>query len=137
MFLPSENTLSQNNADIVIYGHLHTPFINSRYNKTLINCGSVGNSLDYIRNDKKDSNCLETTKATYLILEGEYGSIDYDNSFSSQLVKVPYDIDKELSNDIYNPEFENYKYELKYGRYRDLDKTYANFRKDGVNTDLI
>lgn len=137
MFLPTENTLSNLNADIVVYGHLHTPFMNSRYNKTLINCGSIGNNLDYIRNEDKDSSYSETTKASYLILEGEYNSKDHNNSISYQLVKVPYDIEKELSSNIYNPEKQAYQYELRYGRYRDLSKTYDNFKKDGVDITKI
>lgn len=50
MFLPSENTASQDVADVVIYGHLHHPYMDKIYNKTLINVGSVGNSFDVIRN---------------------------------------------------------------------------------------
>ena len=33
MFLPSENTVSQNNADVVIYGHIHHQYIDKMYNK--------------------------------------------------------------------------------------------------------
>ena len=43
MFLPSEKTVTQNVADVVIYGHIHHPFLDKLYNKTLINIGSVGN----------------------------------------------------------------------------------------------
>ena len=77
MFLPSENTQSQDIADVVIYGHIHHPYMDKIYNKTIINVGSVGNSFDVIRNKNKDSNVLETTKVNYLIIEGEYGSKEY------------------------------------------------------------
>ena len=40
MFLPSEKTISQNKADVVIYGHIH-PYMDKIYNKTIINIGSV------------------------------------------------------------------------------------------------
>lgn len=96
MFLPSENTVSNEVADVVIYGHIHHPFMDKLYNKTLINTGSVGNSFDTIRNDNKDSNVLETTKSFYLIIEGEYGSREYNSEVSFQFIKVPYDIEKEL-----------------------------------------
>ena len=43
MFLPSEYTKSNNVADVVIYGHIHHPYMDKIYNKTLINVGSVGN----------------------------------------------------------------------------------------------
>lgn len=56
LFLPSKNTISNQMADIVIYGHIHTPFIQRIYNRTIINTGSVGSSIDVFRNDKKDGN---------------------------------------------------------------------------------
>lgn len=58
MFLPSENTISKMNSDVVIYGHIHHPYMDKIYNKTLINIGSVGNSFDVVRNKDKDSNVL-------------------------------------------------------------------------------
>ena len=99
MFLPSEKTVSDKIADIVIYGHIHNPYMSKAYNKTLINVGSVGNAFDTIRNKEKDSNILETTRSCYLIIEGEYGSKEYNSSISFQFVKVPYNIDKELETD--------------------------------------
>ena len=89
MFLPSENTQSQDIADVVIYGHIHHPYMDKIYNKTIINVGSVGNSFDVIRNKNKDSNVLETTKVNYLIIEGEYGSKEYSSDISFQFIKVP------------------------------------------------
>ena len=122
MFEPSENTVSQKVADIVIYGHLHAPFMNKMYNKTLINVGSVGNSFNVVRDDKKDSNVLETTASNYLILDGEYGAENYGADFSFEFVRVPYDIDKELEDLDKNLEPEAYEKELKEGRYRNMSK---------------
>lgn len=137
MFLPSQNTTSQNIADVVIYGHIHHPYMDKIYNKTIINIGSVGNSYDVIRNDKKDSNILETTKSNYLIIEGEYGSKEYTSEISFQFVKVPYDIDKELQDENINIEKENYRFELKQGKYRDMTKVNENFRKIGIDVQKI
>lgn len=137
MFLPSENTLSQNVADIVIYGHIHHPYMDKIYNKTIINIGSVGNSFDVIRNENKDSNVLETTKSNYLIIEGEYGSKQYNSEISFQFVKVPYNIELELKDENLNIEKENYRYELKEGKYRDMTKINENFKKLGINVDKI
>ena len=109
-------------ADIVIYGHLHSPFMNKFYNKTLINVGSVGNSFDVVRDSKKDSNCKETTAINYLIIEGEYGAMEYGANFSFEFVRVPYDIDKELENLDKNLEPESYKRELQEGVYRNMSK---------------
>ena len=137
MFLPSEKTVTQNVADVVIYGHIHHPYLDKLYNKTLINVGSVGNSYDVIRNDSKDSSKLETTKSYYMIIEGEYGSKEYTSDVSFQFIKVPYNIDKELEDEYLNIEKENYRSELKEGKYRDMTKIKDNFRKMGINADLI
>lgn len=122
MFEPSENTVSQEVADVVIYGHLHAPFMNKMYNKTLINVGSVGNSFNVVRDEKKDSNLLETTAIYYLILEGEYGAKEYGADFSFEFVRVQYNIDKELEDLDKNLEPEAYQKELKEGRYRNMHK---------------
>ena len=137
MFLPSEYTISNKVADVVIYGHIHHPYMDKIYNKTLINVGSVGNSFDVIRNESKDSNVLETTKVYYLIIEGEYGSKEYNSEISFQFVKVPYDIEKELEDEYKNIEKENYRCELTKGRYRDMTKINDNYRKLGIDIDKI
>ena len=137
MFLPSEYTISNKVADIVVYGHIHHPYMDKIYNKTLINVGSVGNSFDVIRNDRKDSNVLETTKAYYLIIEGEYGSKEYNSEISFQFVKVPYDIEKELEDEYKNIEKESYRCELTKGMYRDMTKINESHRKLGIDVDKI
>lgn len=124
MFLPSQYTLSQNVADIVIYGHLHAPFMNKFYNKTLINVGSVGNSFNAIRNDEKDSSCMETTAINYLILTGEFGDKNYGKELSFEFVRINYDIDKELENSKEMIELDSLELELKEGRYRNMVKIY-------------
>ena len=70
LFLPSKNTISNELADVVIYGHIHTPFMQKIYNRTIINTGSVGNSIDIFRNDAKDGNVKNTTVANYLVISG-------------------------------------------------------------------
>lgn len=107
------------------------------YNKTLINVGSIGNSFDAIRNNNKDSNVLETTKSNYFIIEGEYGSKDYNNDISFQFVKVSYDIDKELQDEELNIEKDNYRFELRQGKFRNMDKINEGYRKLGIDVDKI
>lgn len=68
MFLPTEKTISDNIADVVIYGHLHHQYMDKIYNRTLINAGSIGNSFDVIRNPEKDANVLETTCIATMLL---------------------------------------------------------------------
>ena len=137
MFLPSENTVSQDVSDVVIYGHLHHPYMDKIYNKTLINVGSVGNSFDVIRNKNKDSNILETTKSYYLIIEGEYGSKEYTSDIAFQFIKVPYDIEKELKDENLNIEKDNYRFELKEGKYRNMEKINDYYRELGIDVDKI
>lgn len=137
MFLPTEKTVTQNVADVVIYGHIHHPYMDKIYNKTLINIGSVGNSFDVIRNDSKDSNVLETTKAYYFIMEGDYGSKDYTSEISFQFIRVPYNIEKELQDENINIEKENYTFEIKEGKYRDMTRINENFKRLGIDVDKI
>lgn len=94
LFLSSPNTLSDKKADIVIYGHIHMPYVQHLYNKTIINTGSVGNDLDLYRDDKRDGPIYNTTVAHYLILKGALNSQNYDDLLSYELVSVPYDIIK-------------------------------------------
>ena len=137
MFYPSNKTRSQNIADVVIYGHIHHQYMDRLYNKTIINVGSVGNSYDTIRNPKKDSNVMEVTRSNYLIIEGEYGSKEYNSEISFQFIKVPYDIEKELENEKLNIEKEDYRYELKNGMYRNMDKVNNGFKNMGIDVDKI
>lgn len=137
MFMPTENTVSDKVADVVIYGHIHNQYMDKIYNKTLINAGSIGNSFDGIHNPNKDSNSLETTCSNYIIIEGEYGDEDYSKEISFQFIRVMYDIDKELKDKDINIEKEDYEYELKNGMYRNMDKINENFRKLGIDTDKI
>lgn len=137
MFLPSKNTVSQMKADVVIYGHIHNPYMDKIYNKTLINVGSVGNSFDVIRNKNKDSNVLETTKSNYLIIEGEYNSKEYNSDIAFQFVKVPYDIERELKDENLNIESDNYRFELKEGKYRDMSRINENFKRLGIDVEKI
>lgn len=122
MFQPSENTVSQEVADVVIYGHLHCPYMNKFYNKTLINVGSVGNSFNVVRDSQKDSDVLETTASNYLILDGEYGAKEYGANFSFEFVRVYYDMDKELADLDKNLEPEAYEKEIREGIYRNMSK---------------
>lgn len=137
LFLPSNNTISNQVADIAIYGHIHTPFMQRMYNRTIINTGSVGNSLDVFRNDQKDGNVKNTTVANYLIIYGNYNSKNIDEKISYELVSIPYDIEKELASNIDNIEMSSYEEEIKKGKYRDMDKLYKSFEIRGIDQNEI
>ena len=121
MFEPNVLTLSDKIADIVVYGHIHTQLMNKMYNRTLICCGSIGNNLEYIRNEKKDANILNTTCANYVILEGKMDSKEHD-TLDVDFIQVQYDIDKELEDSKDKLDNDALFYELKYGKYRNDDK---------------
>lgn len=81
--------------DVVGYGHVHTPFIFRIKNKTVFNPGSVGNPVEMLNMDIEDESNKYSTFASYIIIEGEYDSKEL-SSISYQLVRVPYDIEKEI-----------------------------------------
>ena len=136
-FLPSKNTISQKTADIVIYGHTHLQYLDKFYNKTLINAGSVGNPTDVIRREDFDSNAMETTQAHYLIIEGNLNSQIYDGSLSFQFIRIPYNIQKELSTNVDNPEKDAYITELTEGKYRDKEKIIESFKNRNIDPNIF
>ena len=137
LFQPSKNTVSNEMADVVIYGHIHVPFMQKIYNRMIVNAGSVGNSVEVFRSDEKDGNVKNTTAAYYLILSGNFGSKNIDDKISYEIVSVSYDVDKELKANTDNIEYDSYKEEIKNGRYRNMDKIYGSFIARGIDKDKI
>ncbi len=136
MFLPSKNTISDQVADVVIYGHLHVQLASNLYNRTLLNCGSVGNSLCFVRNDAKDANPLNVTNAEYLIIEGDLDEKEH-TSFAYQFVNVPYDTEKELMAAKDSNGYTNYEYEIHNGKYSNMNKIYQVWADEGVDISQI
>ena len=137
LVLPSDNTISNEKADVLIYGHIHTPYVQKMYNRYIINTGSVGNAIDVFRNPLKDGNVKNTTVANYLILSGNLDSRNINETFSFELVNVPYDIEKEINNSMDNIELDSYSEELRRGMYRDMEKIYNSFTSRGINKEDI
>ncbi|WP_410982984.1 metallophosphoesterase family protein [Bacillus cereus] len=106
----TENMEGERTPDVVCYGDVHQAFVQNFRGKTLCNAGSVGNPL-------------EITQASYLIFEGVYNQKEAA-SFSVQLVRVPYDIERaiQLGKDIDMPELDEYVEELTTAKYRGLKK---------------
>lgn len=82
--------------DMIGYGHIHTPCIFRFKNKTIFNPGSVGIPVEMLNSDIDDESNKFSTLASYIIMEGMYNSKEL-SSISLNLVRVPYDIEKELS----------------------------------------
>jgi protein phosphatase len=93
--------------DIVAYGDVHYAYLQHLDGKTLINTGSVGNPLDL-------------TQASYVILEGEYGSKEPSSPFNIQFVRVQYDVELaiRLAEEERMPGLAPYIFELRTGKYR-------------------
>ena len=118
LFLPTENTFSNDKADVVVYGHIHKQYLKKLFNRTIVNVGSVGNNFEVYRNKSRDGKDSNTTKATYVIITG---NLDSDKgSISYEFINIDYDIDKELSTSVDAHEYNQLKKELLEGRYRDI-----------------
>lgn len=121
LFMPSENTQSDKIADIAIYGHLHYPYMLTYYNRKAINTGSVGSSACSYYAENLNALPNEITKAHYLILQGNIGETVDNISIIER--SVVYSVEKELeANKDKNPEYEDYKNELLYGKYRNVER---------------
>lgn len=107
--LPGVN-LQAKEADIAGYGDIHSAFMQYINDKLLFNTGSVGNPLD-------------VTMASYVILEGKYGSKINDH-FAIQFFRVQYQIDQaiEQARAVELPNREAFIRELKTGIYRGINK---------------
>jgi len=81
--------------NIVGYGHIHTPNLYRFKNKTIFNPGSIGIPMELANIDKSDPYSQFSTLPSYMILEGEYGSREL-SSISFNLVRLPYDLEKEI-----------------------------------------
>ena len=88
--------------DVVIYGHIHSQFMQKIAGRTLINVGSVGNSLDFetFFNSKKKAKdkipylpqknrAKFVTQANYIIIEGGWNENSIDK-FSITFKEVNY-----------------------------------------------
>ena len=109
--------------DIIFYGDIHKQYLEKIKNKTIINVGSVGNSLEISNVVDDDTEMQEMTQAHYCIVEGNLNSKER-SSLSITFVRVPYDIKKELelavSNEI--PDYDQYESELLKAKYRGKNK---------------
>lgn len=83
--------------DIVGFGHIHTPCLVRYKNKTIFNPGSVGVPVEMHNNSFDDESNKFSTVASYTIIEGYYGDTEL-NSISFNSVRVPYNIQKEVSD---------------------------------------
>ena len=102
------------NPDIVIFGHIHSPFVYRLDKKMLLNPGSVSNGCDIVKDEKNTYNL-----SSYMILEGNLNS-KQKGVISYEIVKIPYDYIKEVEN-FKNSDMPNKKFainELETGVYK-------------------
>lgn len=81
--------------DIIGYGHIHTPNLLRIRNKTIFNPGSVGMPIEMLNDDYNDKTNKFSTLASYIILEGIYGSKNL-SSIDINLVRLPYNVEEEI-----------------------------------------
>jgi len=122
MFEPTENTVSDQKADVVVFGHIHVPYLQRIYHRVLINTGSVGDSLEILQDPEKNGDPRNTTAAGYLIMTGCLGSRSMEDPISYEFVNLSYDPEEELEGFENAAEFEAYRAELTEGKYRDMEK---------------
>jgi protein phosphatase len=105
MFANTEWTGDAQVPDVVVYGDIHSAYVERAGGKTLINAGSVGNPLDQ-------------PTAAYVILAAGTSTPD----LHIEIVRVPYDIEQEISiaTKLGMPELDAYAEELRTSVYRGL-----------------
>ena len=81
--------------DIIGYAHIHSPNLFRYKNKLIFNTGSVGLPIEIDNTNSDQSKSHFSTMSSYVILEGDLNSKDL-SSYSIQLIRLPYDIGKEL-----------------------------------------
>ncbi|MBR6034340.1 MAG: metallophosphoesterase family protein [Clostridia bacterium] len=82
--------------DIVGYGHIHTPNILRFKDKMIFNPGSVGMPVEMMNDNKVSETSRFSTVSSYIILDGELDK-EKLGPISVQLVRIPYDIEKEIA----------------------------------------
>lgn len=85
---------------VVVYGDTHFAWSHTVGERTLLNCGAVGNPLD------------EPT-ASYIVLDDSSGELHWE------FVRVPYDIEAEISvaRELNMPQYDAWAHELRTGEY--------------------
>lgn len=108
MFASTPMTGNGPEPSVVGYGDLHEAFVEVEGGRTLFNVGSVGNPLD-------------EPVPSYVVLEGVVGDPE-PAPFSMQIVRVPYDAEREISlaAELGMPALEPYAVELRTAQYRGL-----------------
>lgn len=93
-------------ADVAGYGDIHNAYHQHLDGRTLFNTGSVGNPL-------------ELPEASYVVLEGVYGSEDPE-PLNIQCIRVPYPIEQAVQDALESgmPHPESYILEIRTGRYQ-------------------
>ena len=81
--------------DIVGYAHIHSPNLFRYKNKLIFNTGSVGLPIEIDNTDLDRDLSHFSTMSSYVILEGNLNSKEL-SSYSIQLVRLPYDVNKEI-----------------------------------------
>ena len=96
------DNIGQETPDIVIFGHIHRPFIVRRKDRVLINPGAVSNASDILKINEED-----VFYGSYLILDGDIDS-KKKSRLSYKIIKFTYnnviEANKIINSDMPNKE---------------------------------
>ena len=96
------DNIGQETPDIVIFGHIHRPFIVRRKDRVLINPGAVSNASDILKIDEED-----VFYGSYLVLDGDIDS-KKKSRLSYKIIKFTYnnviEANKIINSDMPNKE---------------------------------
>ena len=128
LFNPTEFTTDAT-ADMVVYGHTHHLGLEKFFGRTLVNVGSVGNSLNLITDPYYNAmKVSDFTQAEYVILSGEDGEKVGD--IAVEFRTVSYDKNKELDgHDLRGYKGDVYRNEIIFGEYRNPERMQQKFNQ--------
>ena len=91
LVLPSGQTVSQEKADILVYGHIHIQLLQRMYHRTILNPGSVGYPIEWLEDVERDGCAKGVAIANYLVLSGELDGRDLATDVGYEFVSVAYE----------------------------------------------
>ncbi len=126
-------TISDKIADIVVFGHIHYQCLKKVFNRTLLNCGSVGSSACAMYDKAFNADPKEMKQAHYLILDGKLNEKIKLENIGIEFRSVNYNITKELNSAKNILEYDIYAEEVSNACYRGIKCVKKRLEDDGYS----
>lgn len=126
-------TITDNVADIIVYGHIHYQCLKKVFNRTLLNCGSVGSSACAVYDETFNAEPKEMKQAHYLILNGELDEKVKVENIGIEFRSVNYNISKELNSAKNILDYDIYAEEVSNASYRGIKWVKKSLEDDGYS----